>query len=563
MIAKFHRLIFLCPARNEFLKILSVLLFMHCFNASAQQKSGLTNVDLKCMKPRWMEVELKATSFQHGERLTQVDTPEEWKKIVNTSDEPVVLIKKNQEGKDKDEYFYNYYALADPRNIFPENFKLPSLSDFQKSAPFFWIGRNMFKVDTGPIMYFTGYSIEYNGSSNPPSYYFSPTGDMAVQFWTSDSFGNPSERKAARLEFKDGIVSVHETLASKQTGCKVLCIEDIELAYKSRVFDFQCLLPESYDFIKDTITQKIKKGHVIRGNEKLLVTIELLIEKDGKNKSRIVSIPNKKFSKGLVSDIETIIKTMPVLPYYKGTLLSAKSLLTIELNRSNRDKAKVNTINAKKDKTGKRPKSDEKEKNTQSPNSKSISSKPTKRTQYENIERTKNENSNDKWIKTYRRTREISNQSIDGLSIGARLGYPASVLQVKHLFNDKYGRPLHGVDATLNIGEWVDINLIYCYHYNMIKERNSFKLYAGGGMGFGTYFKESPINRNKSYYGNTYNYTVDRRRITFLPIAGMEWTPVRAGGHLKIAFDYRPSIDFLHPSFLPWWNLGWSFRYNF
>lgn len=628
MIAKFHRLIFLFPARNEFLKILSVLLLMHCFNASAQQKSGLTNVDLKCMKPRWMEVELKATSFQHGEGLTQVSTPEEWKKIVNTSDEPIVLIKKNSEGKN--EYFYNYYAITDRRNIFPENFKLPTLSDFQESTSIFEIRRNMFQVDTGPAIYFSTYSIEYNGSSNPPSYY-SPEDDMAIQFWTSDAYRNPSDRKAARLELRDGVVVVHETLASKQTGCKVLCIEDIELAYKSRVFDYQCLLPESYDFIKDTVTQKIKKGHLIRMNEKLLITIELFIDKGGKNKSRIVSISNKKLSKGLVSDIEDIIQAMPVLPYYKGALLSAKSLLTIELSRSKPvSEIKVKTVTGKKSKYSNNEVSEvvaSNEKNVVNgegklrrlpdPTATLLMVIPANEevevllrskemngyvyvmykgtTGYINdiylkgvrvrnsavIEQAKNKSkpvhrrnkhtsvykgtSNLKGRKIIKRNTDFSTQSISGLSIGARLGYPASVLQVKHLFNDKYGRPLHGVDATLNIGEWVDVNLIYCYHYNMIKQRYSFKLYAGGGLGYGIYFKESPINRSRyNYYGyNYYNYTVDRRRITLLPVAGMEWTPVRAGGHLKIAFDYRPSIDFLHPSFSPWWNVGWSLRYNF
>jgi hypothetical protein len=173
--------------------------------------------------------------------------------------------------------------------------------------------------------------------------------------------------------------------------------------------------------------------------------------------------------------------------------------------------------------------------------------------------RSSDKDSEEHWLRRVKVTRGFSNQSIDGLSIGLRVGFPASVLHIKHLFNDKKGRPLHGFDASLNMGKWIDANLLYCYHYNLIGSSYIFKHYSGAGFGFGSYFKDANVNS----FGNSFRNNFDRLRITFIPVSGMEWTPPRASGNLKISFDYRPAIDLLHPSFVTWWNVGCSFRFNF
>ena len=582
-----------------------------------------------------MQEDLKTTTFRNGESLTVVRTLDEWTNVIRKSNTPAVLI---WETPDRSEYYYNYYAIADPRNILPLNWRLPTATDFEL-ANINMDGANPSYNNEGEVLHAQpGNAVEYD-ESRSGFYFRSENG--AITLWTADSITGEDEFwRTVTINKNEDHSFVAKSEAHKTYGYKVRAIEDIDLNLRRKVWEYKCLLPMSFRNINDSIKHMIEKDKNFKPNVKYTVIAEISIDELGNSKSKIISFSKKTLSEGIIKAITHLIQKQPEVPYYKGMVLQAKSIDTVEfwgseLVQENFTKQQDPSIGQEADgsrgnQTG-RAESIEKPSVVTAtnlrklPNSTSdiIMAIPTNATveilyknaalrgyvyvryqgmsgyinskllsnnitagKYENMASQKkielspkskpisiNRNKEVKKKSDFQidrgalirstRNKVVAKLPVDGLSLGGRVAYPFSLLQMKYLVKDRYANPVHGLDITLNIARWVDVDLLYCYHFNLIQPRFFYKLYAGGGLGFGRYFKNSPINIVSNYYGYSYNELVDRRRITIVPVVGSDWILKRSSGHAIISLDYRPSIDLLHPSFSPWWNIGLSFRYNF
>ena len=106
-------------------------LFLIFFSLYINSQELNTNVDTNYLKSNLNDSILTSRVFRNGDKIAICKTLNEWN-VNNEKNIPSLFINKN-------EYYYNYRALKDERNIFPIGYKLPFFHEFNLSKNKFFV----------------------------------------------------------------------------------------------------------------------------------------------------------------------------------------------------------------------------------------------------------------------------------------------------------------------------------------------------------------------------------------------------------------------------------------
>ena len=81
---------------------------------------------------RWMTENLNVTRFRNGDPIPEAQTAAEWERAWNNHKPAWCYYKNNSENGEKYGKLYNGYAVADPRGLAPEGWRIPSESDWDE-----------------------------------------------------------------------------------------------------------------------------------------------------------------------------------------------------------------------------------------------------------------------------------------------------------------------------------------------------------------------------------------------------------------------------------------------
>ncbi|WP_070137980.1 FISUMP domain-containing protein [Crocinitomix algicola] len=78
----------------------------------------------------WTSENYKGTHFKNGDPIKRIDNDEQWDKVSRISKDPAYCI---HDG----EYYYNWYAINDPRGFAPEGWEVPSIEQWNQLMYYF------------------------------------------------------------------------------------------------------------------------------------------------------------------------------------------------------------------------------------------------------------------------------------------------------------------------------------------------------------------------------------------------------------------------------------------
>lgn len=226
---------------------LSILLSVSSYLLPAQTKSqkvkdadGNSYHTIQIGQQIWLSENLKSTRFRNGEKIPLMDLKTDWSKYYKAavSEKPK---KNHQNGYGA---YYNWYAVADPRQLCPAGFRVPTRKDFLQLLDN--TGRNAVKWNDksifsqgesesigGKLKAVSKYWLAPNtGANNQSGFSALPAGyrshgfeDMGLSawYWTSTSYNE---------ENADGMVLSNESSGArlsyyfKTNGFSVRCIKE-------------------------------------------------------------------------------------------------------------------------------------------------------------------------------------------------------------------------------------------------------------------------------------------------------------------------------------------------
>jgi uncharacterized protein (TIGR02145 family) len=112
------------------LSLILVFLFSFCCNTYAQTVTIGNQV--------WMTKNLDVSSFRNGDPIPEAKSSDEWYKAGREGKPVWCYYNNNSQNGVKYGKLYNWFAVADPRGLAPEGWKIPSKEDFTT----LWFGGN-------------------------------------------------------------------------------------------------------------------------------------------------------------------------------------------------------------------------------------------------------------------------------------------------------------------------------------------------------------------------------------------------------------------------------------
>lgn len=297
----------------------------------SQLPANTTNVDLTYLRPKWMGSNLTNLIFQNGEKLKVAKDLNEWKTLNSTGKAPESAVYKHKTDSGF-EYYYNYYAITDPRNIIPKGYRLPNKSDFTTDIDFS-VSNSGKTLENSSALHVAPYrSIEWNGVDK--KFYVAPYDENSLYLWTSEPSTTTDFWGTQNIRIVAGHVESRPSQSLRTSGYIVRCVEVNEEEIKNKLHEYKLLLPDSFNFLKKFIEAKISTNCKIRFEEKLVLHLEVSFDQNGLNTSRILDFSPSKRTSELIKLIDSIIKSEPVAPIYNRIPLKAKTEFTIEYVRN-------------------------------------------------------------------------------------------------------------------------------------------------------------------------------------------------------------------------------------
>lgn len=305
-----------------------------------QRPTDGTNVDTNYLKPKWMGANLTNLTFRNGDKIKIAKDLNEWKILNSTGKAPesAVYIKKTELG---DEYFYNYYAITDPRNIIPEGYRLPNKSDFTTDIDFSLSNRGKIFENSTQLHIAPSGSIEWNEVDKKFSFFSHDKNYIYI--WTSDPSSTTDYWGTQNIKITPNGVEIRTSQSLRTCGYVVRCIEDNDNEIKNKLHEYKSLLPEDFNLLNRKIEDLVFNNCKIKFGEKLTVNLVVSFDQNGRNTSSILSFSPLNKTSELIKLIDSIIKSETVAPIYKGTHIKAKTEFSIEYLRIRPAKEKSQT----------------------------------------------------------------------------------------------------------------------------------------------------------------------------------------------------------------------------
>lgn len=122
--------------RNLFISILLISVFS-CSGDNGQDMSPeIPSNGIKIGDQIWMKDNLNVKSFRNGDPITESKTTEEWIRLYTEKKPAFTSYLWESQNEVNFGLIYNYYALSDPRGLTPENWRVPTSTDFFRLLEF-------------------------------------------------------------------------------------------------------------------------------------------------------------------------------------------------------------------------------------------------------------------------------------------------------------------------------------------------------------------------------------------------------------------------------------------
>jgi hypothetical protein len=271
-------------------------LFLIFFSLYINSQELNTNVDTNYLKSNLNDSILTSRVFRNGDKIAICKTLNEWN-VNNEKNIPSLFINKN-------EYYYNYRALKDERNIFPIGYKLPFFHEF-----------NLSKNKT------TFGSIDENGlikADNENNY-----------FWIADKYSD-------NIEYSN---TIHLTKTSrgytnelspdlKVNGHVVFAIEDISESIKTKTYEYGLLMPEEVKNFNKQLLRSLPFPNKHKSNFGYVnLSANIDFDRNGVKKNELISlIPsqiNYSNQKEIELKIQELLNNKLVIPQYENQYINS------------------------------------------------------------------------------------------------------------------------------------------------------------------------------------------------------------------------------------------------
>jgi uncharacterized protein (TIGR02145 family) len=209
-------------------------------DAKVKDADGNVYQTIQIGKQVWMKENLRTTRFRNGEKIPYMDLKTDWSKFYKqaVSEKPKSNYQKSYG------LHYNWYAVADPRQLCPAGYRVPTRQDFLDLLdntgrnPVKWSDKSIFSQGEpenigGKLKAVSKYWLPPNtGAGNQSGFTALPAGyrahgfedmGMSAWFWTSTEYNQESA---------DGMVLSNEsggarlTYHFKTNGFSVRCIRE-------------------------------------------------------------------------------------------------------------------------------------------------------------------------------------------------------------------------------------------------------------------------------------------------------------------------------------------------
>ena len=292
----------------------------------------ITNVDTNYFYPNWMSNNLKVNTFRNGEKIYEAKNISDFiNRALNF--EPVFIKKESDSGL---EYYYNWYAVNDPRSIAPIGYTIPTPNDFKR-----YFNQKKIKFNSLGYINVIVEDIEYSGNT--------------TYLWTNSPTKDSIEYSDALLyDSKKMIVDCYNFPLFKASGLNVRCIEDLEQSIKTKNYNFKLLMPKEYKSLVLNLVSDIRLQHDFKNGDKVVLKGQIGFNRDGSNISSLYNIESIGFTFRKQDDLKTQLNeelfNFNSKPLYKGQVINSETdfNLLLDYQESFSKKKRIDTLDMNK-----------------------------------------------------------------------------------------------------------------------------------------------------------------------------------------------------------------------
>jgi uncharacterized protein (TIGR02145 family) len=205
------------------MKYLTYFFILSCFNLSAQE--------IRIGNQVWMYRNLSATKFRNGESIFEAKNCKDWNEAIKSQTPAWCYFDFNPANSSKYGILYNYFAIFDKRGLAPENWHIPTISEWNELAAYLG-GSN---VAGGKMM---GNGTRWDGSSGSSLFNAIRSGYLdhrcwfagpivSDAIWWSSSLTESNRVYVKSIDFSyDGSAALLEFIAPNTYGFSVRCIKN-------------------------------------------------------------------------------------------------------------------------------------------------------------------------------------------------------------------------------------------------------------------------------------------------------------------------------------------------
>jgi hypothetical protein len=287
------------------------------------QNSSFTNVDTTYLKPSWQSNNLTTSVFQTGEEIQICRDTITWKSLNFKTNPSIVFITDNKE------YYYNYSAITDERQLCPYGYRVPTIEDFLQ-----------IKSIQGPQNSYSSKNNDFNlqlsgmlDNSDGALLLLSKSNSSTFLGTMTAGHIEPTYSFSSAHLFKDGNWKVEEWPIPKNSGVSIRCISDLNEVIKDSIFEYKKLLPNEYKSLLNDLYYLVRNeddefiyrfGGTLNYDESegVINQIQLREELTGSlDESEIIPLFNDR------------LRSFKTVPIYKGQKLKAHSKLDLVFSK--------------------------------------------------------------------------------------------------------------------------------------------------------------------------------------------------------------------------------------
>jgi hypothetical protein len=296
------------------------------------QNKMITNVDTNYFYPTWMSNNLKVNTFRNGEEIYEAKNISDFiNRALNF--EPVFIKKESDSGL---EYYYNWYAINDPRGIAPIGYTIPTPNDFKR-----YYNPNKIKFNSIGYIDIEEEIIEYS--------------DNNIYLWTNTATKNLINHSDALFyDANKRIVESANLPFQMGSGLNVRCIEDLGQSIKTKNYNYKLLLPKEYKSIVLNLVSDVRSQHDFKNGDKVVLKGQIGFNRAGYNISSLYNFESIGFTfrkqDDLKSQLNQELLNFNSKPQYKGQVINSETdfNLLLDYQESFSKKKRIDTLDMNK-----------------------------------------------------------------------------------------------------------------------------------------------------------------------------------------------------------------------